>query len=117
MGTSSKHGLPDIPGHNDYKIVPDNRPNNDCYECECGWISNGYHDMTTYAYLDWVEHRNSFVSCQEKRCGTCKHFVLGQRGYCEYPLPEEIAKQLPASVNKNAVWVNDGKNCNVWEKN
>jgi hypothetical protein len=47
--------LKGIPGHADYRIV-EVSPNNDGYQCQCGWTSDGYHDMTSYAYFDWLRH-------------------------------------------------------------
>ncbi len=43
------------PGHSRYDIVPAG-PGEDAYRCECGWQSEGYHDMTSYAYHDWKRH-------------------------------------------------------------
>lgn len=44
-----------IPEHADYRIVPAGA-GEDAVECECGWRSEGYHDMTSYAYHDWLQH-------------------------------------------------------------
>lgn len=46
-----------IEGHAAYRIV-EVSPANDAYECECGWRSEGYHDMTSYAYFEWQAHVN-----------------------------------------------------------
>lgn len=50
-----------VPGHSGYRIVPIT-PAEDGVECECGWRSGGYHDMTSYAHHDWLRHVETQVS-------------------------------------------------------
>lgn len=47
----------------------------------------------------------------DKRCGTCSHFYMGQRGYCTWKSPIK----LPTSYQPMNMWIDHGKDCETWE--
>ena len=55
MATDATTKRDEVPGHADYRIVATSASEDAC-QCECGWRSEGYHDMTSYAYHEWLAH-------------------------------------------------------------
>ena len=40
----------------------------DYYRCSCGWISNGYWDLASAAWSDWIAHTKVEMGLTLQRC-------------------------------------------------
>ena len=48
----------------------------------------------------------------DKRCGTCKYFFFGMLSECGWRPQGDV----PSWFHSHAMWIDDGKDCKVWEE-